>query len=233
MSVKFGNLPLKTLGTLLPELSLPRVYAVLFGVAAGTGADQAPGLAAAAASVPTSGGILVLPCGQISLSSITLAHQNLIVEGGGQNCTTISSLSQTGDVMIFTGSYSGVRDVGFRQAGAANGAGFITGGRTSGYTVNLSGAYQFAERVSFQHCYRCLRMGITAGYGRVSQVDMSYLTADATSLGGGGIFVDNPKYGPDNWIDHATIYGDSGGGPAKRIRVRSRVSASPVPGRPR
>jgi hypothetical protein len=211
MSVTLPALPPKSLGDLLSGISAPRIYAVLYGLKADAASDQATSLTAAVAAIPASGGVLVLPCGKISLSSLTITKQNVIVEGGGQNCTSISTLNKTGDVLTLSGDYSGVRDVGFRQAGATNSNGTVANSRTSGYTVNMTGAYQFVERASFQHCYRCIRMGTTAGSGRVTQVDMTYFTSNATAAGAGGIVVDNPQLGPDNWIDHAIIYGDSGG----------------------
>lgn len=206
--VKFRGGPVigrRLQGTFQDAVALPRISAAVEGGLIADGVtDQRANLLAAAAKIPASGAIMTLPCGQIFLASPTvIPNQNTIVEGGGQFCTTIVSTFTAGDVLTMSGNYSGVRDIGFKQKPPASGSPI----RSSGYTLRMAGAYQFAKYVSFQHCYRCIMMAPLAGWARVSDTDMTNITPDSVAAGSGGITVWNPTYGPNNWIDHVLIYG--------------------------
>lgn len=168
-----------------------------YGVQANTGTSQNASLALAEASLPADGGVIVLPPGTITLGdTFTFTRQNVTLLGSGKYATFIDCTRLDTDVICFNGNYSGVKDCAFKSS---------AGDRTSGYTVNLRGAYTFCRDVDIRHCFRGIRMGPVAGNCLVHNNTMTFI---ATGSNRGAIVVDNPSYGPSNWISNCTIYGD-------------------------
>ena len=185
--------------------TLPYVYAAAApgNVVADGATDQSANITAAMNTCSARGCVLVLPCGDIAISTLNLTVNNVVYQSASPLCSTLTSLNTTGDVVTLRGDYGGFQGVGFKQK---NGA-----ARTTGYTVNMTGAYQFMKQVHMESCYRCIQMAHSAGWGRVEDVDLIGITPDSVAAGSGGIQVWNPRYGPSNRIDNVLIYGPQDG----------------------
>lgn len=191
------------------------VTAVTSGVYDDAAHDQTAALQAAINAMPATGALLLLPPGNILLmSGITISGARITLGSANNQFAAqiiTSSSFPAGDVLTFTGAYSGVDGLAFDVAAtpsqiAAN----ITAFRTSGYTVNLANGYGFVRNASFRGFYRAINMGTYAGSSTVRDCELENGADADANPGSGGIVVNNVGFGPDNFIESVSMHPNFG-----------------------
>ncbi|MCJ2108017.1 hypothetical protein MKK70_22105 [Methylobacterium sp. E-041] len=170
---------------------------LLGGVVADDGTDQTSNILDAIQKVPAAGGTLLLPCGKILYSSVTIPNPRLRVGSFNQRCVELTSVASAASLngLTFTGDYSGSDGLTFAHLDFEGGV-----ARTGGYTVNLANGYGYVRDSLFRHCFICVRMGATGGTMMVEGNTFAYAADGVTSPGSGYILVDNSSVGPHNII---------------------------------
>lgn len=122
---------------------------------------------AAANSVP---GEIFFPPGtyKVSSSLTTISGNGITVRGSGRQVTTIAMSAATGDVMTFSGQFSGVESMTFSPSVF----------RTSGYEIVVTGGFSNKLKDLFiTFGYRGINIKSTA-QALISNINMRYFTGD-------------------------------------------------------